>query len=411
MQFNRTSRCGLVLAVLVLLAVAAPLLVRQLQSYRAAASYARGTQLAAAQIPLDARAAYLEAIRLDPGYAPPYRSLGEMAAAQRFFDVSVPYWKDYLAREPKAKHARCQLAYSELMAGLEVPALRDAESELESDSGCPQAHLIAGVLYARKSESKRALDHLAVAAQSYAGRLQVQLVYARVLALSGDYDRAVPILLQILAKDRSHAEPFLWLGYIYVRRASTPENASRAETYLRQALDLQPEYTEANVELARLLLGQHRPAQALPYAQKAAASQRHNPAALYLLSQVYQGLGRTTEAAHTQADFRRESDLAAHQKALMRQYTSGQDDSATAFALGKVLLQREQPEAALVFLRDAARRAPGDPRAQAAVQQAERLASAVHTGLEASGAFVAAEGTSSLPREKSKANGAAATPR
>src|SRR5713226_7924225 len=55
----------------------------------AEASYQRGVQLAAVQMVPEARDAYLEAIKRDPSYAPPYRALAEMSASQRAFQAST----------------------------------------------------------------------------------------------------------------------------------------------------------------------------------------------------------------------------------------------------------------------------------------------------------------------------------
>jgi len=342
----------------------------------AASAYERGRHLAAIGMIVDAGNAYMEAIRLDPRYTPPYRAIAEMSIRQGFPETSIEYWNKYIEREPNARHARCQRAYSELMAGQEVPALRDAEQELKRDPACRQAHLIAGVLYARKSEAKRALEHLVVAAQKYPDQPRVQLVYGRVLALTGNYDEAEKVLRAILEKDRSHAEPYLWLGYVFTHRPAHPENERQAELNLQKALELQPGYPEANFELGRLYLRQGRPQKALPFIKRAAERNKHYPAALDTLAKVYRALGRPVDAARAQRDFLIESRLAARQKALLRQYALDPADTRTALELGKVLAARGDPNSALLFLRHAARRAPNDSQIQAEIQRAEKMLAA-----------------------------------
>src|SRR5438094_483889 len=109
----------------------AALLYLKFRTRPAEANYQRGVQLAAIQMDVEARDAFLEAIKRDETFAPPYRALAEMAASQQAFDASASYWKNYLLRAPKAKHARCMLALVELTAGMESPALADAEIELK----------------------------------------------------------------------------------------------------------------------------------------------------------------------------------------------------------------------------------------------------------------------------------------
>jgi tetratricopeptide (TPR) repeat protein len=295
-----------------------------------------------------------------------------MAAARKDYESAIRHWSDYLERDPAGGHGWCNLSYARLMAGSEVPALRDAEKELSLRPACARAHLIAGVLYARKSAAKQALEHLVPAAKAYSHFPRVQLIYGRVLALSGDTDQAERVLRGILGQDRSHAEPYFWLGWVYARRPATPANLAEAKSFLRQALVLQPEYAEANLEIGRLYLRERQPDKALPHAERAVSGRSHYPAALHVLAQVYDALGRRADAARTRRAFRVESDLAAREKALLRRYAADPDDLQIALELGRVALARDKPEAALLFLRDAARRAPDDRNVGAALAEAEK---------------------------------------
>ena len=124
--------------------------------------------------------------------------------------------------------------------------------------------------------------------------------------------------------------------------------------------------------MARLLSAQHNAAEALPYAQKAVSRRRHYPAGLYLLAQIYKALGQQGDADKVDQEFKRESDLAAREKALLRRFNLDPKDLGTAFELGQVEIARERPAEALLFLRDAAQRAPDDLRIKAAIEQAEK---------------------------------------
>jgi len=343
--------------------------------------YERGTQLAALKMTADARSAYLAAVRRDPRFAPPYRALAQMAAANGAYNDARQLWTDYLQRAPEAAHAWCGLAYAELMTGREVPALRAAEREIRGNRACARAHLIAGVLYARKSDAKRALEHLGPAAASpqYANYPRVQLLYGRVLALSGDYDRAEKVLQSVTRQKVANAQPFFWLGWIAARRRAAPATTEAARKYFAHALNLQPDYPEAHLEMGRLLLRERRAHDALPHIERAAAARNHYPAALYALAQAYAAVGRTEDAEQTRRAFRRESDLAAREKALLRQYAADPDQVpiATLGDLAQTLLARDKPEAALLFLRDALRRAPQDLRVQSLIVKAQSRGAAL----------------------------------
>jgi tetratricopeptide (TPR) repeat protein len=339
----------------------------------AEASYLRGMQLAAIQMYPEARDAYLESIKRDAAYAPPYRALAEMSASQQALQTSINYWKDYLSRAPRAKHARCRLALVELASGMESLALADSEEELQADANCAAAHLVAGALYAKKSEAKRALDHLEHAARAFPTDLRVQLEFARVLALVGEYDHAESVLNGIIQRDRSHAQPYYWLGYIRARRNPDTANRRRAEEFLWQAISLQPDYPEANYEMASLLMARHEAAKALPFAEKAVALRKHFPKGLYLLSQVYGGLNRSADAKRLQSIFQIENDLASREKALMRQFSADSKNVETALALAEVEMARDKADGALLFLHSAERISPEDSRVGAAITKAEKM--------------------------------------
>lgn len=375
MFFQRVARGRRILCIGVILGMATPLFFWLWRPHLspAADAYTRARELQSARLLSDAWEVYQEAIRQDPRFAPSYRGLAEIAEALRHYPAAVHYWGEFLRHSPKAEHARCRLARAEFAAGMEVSALRHAEEELKHDPHCANAHLMAGLLYERKSLSKPALEHLAQAARLLPNQPRILLAYGRVLALSGEFHRAEQVLKRVIEQEPSRPEPYRWLGYVYARQPAGPNFAHLAEQNLRRALAIQPNYAEASYELARLFLEQGRPRDALPFAQNAAKRRKHYPRALYVLWRVYAALGRRKEAERAQRSFQKENDLASRQLALMKQYRANPEDTKTALALGRVLLAREDPRSALLFLRDAATRAPKDASIQATLREAEKM--------------------------------------
>ncbi len=359
-------------ALLVLLAGgAAILLVPRLRSSPAEAAFKRGEQLEAIKMDPDAKSAYEEAIRKDPRYAPPYRSLALLADKHGAPDVSADFWRQYIARRKTQDHAHCFLAQVELNAGQEVEALRDAELEMKSDPKCPRANLLAGMLYTRKSQSKRALDHLGVAAQAYPDDLETQLTFGRVLALTGDYRRAEEQLRPILTKDKSHAQPYYWLAYVAMRKPSTPDTLREAEDNLNQALDLQPDYYEANLEMGRLRMRQKRHAGAFSFAKRASELNAHDPGSYLLLAQAADACGKPAEAAASRAKFKIERDLASEEKSLLKTYGLDTKNVDVAIRLAKAATARGKAESALAILRMTAQQVGENAQLAAAIVEAE----------------------------------------
>ena len=331
----------------------------------------RGQDLIAISMLPEAEDAYRQAIRINPNYAPAYRGLAELATARGDSKTAIEQWRELIKRDPKSEHAFCRLGQAEALSGLEVFALEDGKKELQNDPSCPRAHLLLGILYARQNASKLALDHLEIAAKANPNVPQIQLVFGHVLALVGDYDRAETVLKTALANSSGQPEPFLWLGYVYSHRVASLENSRQAKNYLRKALAIDPESAEANFEYGRLLARERRNADALPYLKKAVARKRHYIAALQNLSQTATALGLKAEAATVLQTFERESKWSEREKALLKQYVAKPNDLETKMELANLELEREEPEAAKIFLLSAQKNAPDDPRIAIALKRAE----------------------------------------
>ncbi len=339
----------------------------------AEAEYRRGQDLLAISMLPEAEDAYRQAIRINPNYAPAYRGLAELATARGDSKTAIEQWRELIKRDPKSEHVLCRLGQAEALSGLEVFALEDGKKELHNDPSCPRAHLLLGILYARQNASKLALDHLEIAAKANPDDPQIQLVFGHVLALVGDYDRAEIVLKTALEKSSGQPDPFLWLGYVYSHRVASPDNSRQAKSYLLKALAIDSERAEANFEYGRLLARERRNAEALPYLKKAVARKRHYSAALQTLSQTATALGLKAEAETALQTFERESKWSEREKALLKQYVAKPDDLEKKIELANLELDREEPEAARIFLLSAQKNAPADPRILIALKRADRI--------------------------------------
>jgi Tfp pilus assembly protein PilF len=83
-----------------------------------------------------------------------------------------------------------------------------------------------------------------------------------------------------------------YLALVYQRTSRDPE----AEKEFQGALRLDPNHFPANLLLGRLLVGQQRPAEALPYLRKAVKLRPDSIDAHGFLSNAYRELGQDTNA-------------------------------------------------------------------------------------------------------------------
>ncbi|HLV80081.1 MAG TPA: tetratricopeptide repeat protein, partial [Chthonomonadaceae bacterium] len=300
-------------------------------------------------------------------FAPPYRSLCELAAARGQLLEALDFCKQYLARAPRSVPGWCRLADLEVRAHRYASALRDAEHALQLDPACPQANLIAGLLHERRSEGTPALDQLARAAAAYPQDARVLRAYGRVLALTQHYDQAIPALRQAVAREPARAEAYRWLGYAYARLPATPQNDRQAETNFQQALRLWPRYPEANFEMARFYLNRGQAARAQPYADRAVQLRKHYQQALYVRWRIALALARPEDAARFQKQFQRESYLASRRAELLSRYKLDPTSLSTALALARTLQALDEKALAAHYLLETLQHHPDDPRLSAAL--------------------------------------------
>ena len=346
----------------------------------AEAEYLRGQNLFAIKMLPQAEEAYRQSLRIDSNYSLAYRGLAELATSRGDSKKAIEMWRELIKRNPKSEHVLCRLGQAEALSGLEVFALEDGKKELINDPSCPRAHLLLGILYARQNASKLALDHLEIAAKANPEDPQIQLVFGHVLALVGDYDRAETVLKSTLANSSGQPDPYLWLGYIYSHRVSSPENSRLAKSYLLKALAIDSERAETNFEYGRLLARERRNAEALPYLKKAVARKRHYTAALQTLSQTATALGLKAEAATALQTFELESKWSEREKALLKQYVAKPNDLEIKLDLANLELERGEPEAARIFLFSAQKNDPSDSRIPLALKRAEMISAGQVSG-------------------------------
>lgn len=342
------------------------------RSATTASAVERGDSLRKSGLVADARAVYLDAIKRDSNAAAPWRGLAELAEVQGDFYQAYTCWLEALKRDRKMPHAVCRLAQNELQLHGEVQSLQHARAEIEADPNCARAHLIVGVLEAKRSNVREALEHLEKAAAAYPNKPRIQLTYGRVLALAGQFDAAERVLLKVRDGEPAQPEPHRWLGYVYARRSPSPGDAALAEKELREAVRLEPGYGDACFELGRLLVQNRRAAEAVKLLQQAVAADRNDPTPVFSLVEALQAVGKVADARAARAEFKRRSDIENHRKALLRQWAEKQKDVDLNLKLAAVEVERGELQSARMFLENARSVAPENPTVKAAIQEMDR---------------------------------------
>lgn len=124
------------------------------------------------------------------------------------------------------------------------------------------------------------------------------------LSRSGDTTASEEALHQFekeLKTDPTNASTAYEIGEIHRRNG----RIKQARVFFARAVELQPDFEEARIGLARVLVELGQPGEALPHLQAAAGRNAENEVSRYQLAMVYKALGNAAEQQKAMEQFRR----------------------------------------------------------------------------------------------------------
>jgi tetratricopeptide (TPR) repeat protein len=182
------------------------------------------------------------------------------------------------------------------------PGLRATLERLASfPAGRPALHLLQGQAFLRDLEFEQALEELNKAKELNADlpRLHYALGVTH-LKLAHNQEA----LTNFTEEAKRSPRDFSTIYYL----ASTLEAADQLDAARQRvdaALKLDPQSTEANALLSKILSRQGKDAEALPPLERAIAKDPSDPVKRYMLARLYRQLGRTADATREFAEVQR----------------------------------------------------------------------------------------------------------
>lgn len=223
-----------------------------------------------------------------------YAALAEVYEADGHFENAIPAMRLAIARDPQNEgyHFR----YGLLLTDSHAPAagilrLQEALKQFPSSARLWLALGIAQLTYGQNIEAENsfnrslALDTKSVPALAYLG-----MTYAE----RGAYEKAISFYEQAIGLNAQLAS----LHYLVadtMLKISNPDT-TRAEKYLRRAIDLDSNLAAAYLTLGRLYVRTSQYSEAAPLLERAVSLQPELPEAHYQLSRVLVKLKRSDEA-------------------------------------------------------------------------------------------------------------------
>jgi len=235
-----------------------------------------------------------------------YAALAEVYEADGHFENAIPAMRLAVQRDPQ--NEMYHFRYGLLLTDSHAPAagilrLQEALKQFPSSTrlwlalGIAQFTLGQNVEAETSFKRSLALDAKLVPALAYLG-----VTYAE----RGQYEKAISFYEQALALDAKVAALHYLVGDTILK--SSEPDTTRAEKYLKRAIELDPNLAVAYLTWGRLHLRANRYAEAAPLFERAASLQPDSIEAHYQLSRVLVKLKRHDEANRELAIFKQLSE-------------------------------------------------------------------------------------------------------
>jgi len=332
-----------------------------------AAALRAGSEAAAAHQDAQAEREWRRGVQTDPAFADNYAQLGDLYLRQQRFKEAAAEYQEAVKIVPSDGSLFLRLHHAELgahdpQAALE--AIRRA-SELRPDD--PDAAGLCGLLAARMQDRPVALSALRRAHQLRPGDADYALELARQEMDSLDMAGAERDLAAFLAAHPDDGEANRLMALLYKQKPPSPQNVAAALGLAERARRAMPGSPDVYLLQGQLLLSAGRTREALDAFQRARAL---NPTAEEILSGLVTcdtRLHDTARAAQAAAELQTltaRRDRQEHLKTAVRRNPA--DNAARLELAGLEEQSGDFPGAAGYYL-EAARRAPGDPKARSAL--------------------------------------------
>lgn len=189
----------------------------------------------------------------------------------------------------KSAELNAELGLRYMLNGKNELALQKLERALEYDPDSAQAHHYLGELYRRLEKPELARDHYRAAIGADPKYSAARNNYAAFLCSEGDAREGERQFLKVLDNPVYERPEAVYENLaLCMRRAGEP---AKAESYFRQALDIDPGLPQSLFAMAELQFEQGDHLSARAHLQRYQEVARHTPRSLWLGVRIEQALG------------------------------------------------------------------------------------------------------------------------
>jgi Tfp pilus assembly protein PilF len=244
--------------------------------------------------------------------APIYAALADVYEGGGYVENAIPAMRLALARDPKNESYHYR--YGMLLTDTKAPAAATIrlQEALQEFPRSPRLWLALGVaqfVNGKNEDATRSLNRALELAPEFVPALAY---LGAVHAERGQYATAVSFFERAIAADDKLAAPFYLAADSLLKQPEV--DTARVEKYLARSVELDPNFPQARLALAKLYVRAERWTEAASQLENAVRLDPNLAEAHYQLGRVYARLRRTTEAQATMATFKKLSDAQREQK-------------------------------------------------------------------------------------------------
>lgn len=209
----------------------------------------------------------------------------------------VPNFSDGMSRSEEA-HLNLQMGVRYMDMGMLEVAQEKLETAHDLDSGNPEVLNALGVFYERIKEYEQAEEFYQSAISKDSTSHYIKNNYGRFLCERGQFEKGMSLLQESL-DDPMNTHTWLELsniGNCYVQQ----DNSTQGEEYFRRALQINPAYAPALLEMLKISYNQQQYMSARAFLERFQAAAKPTPESLWLGFQTERALGNRSAAENYQ---------------------------------------------------------------------------------------------------------------
>lgn len=192
-----------------------------------------------------AKAMYEEALKLDPTLANARYNLGTLCYNEEDYEAAISHFKTFIARAGENSRAHRNIGKALLRMGQLDSAIASFMKAQELDPNDPTVYYNLAIVYNIMNKTEASFYNFRKALKLYPKYTEARYTFAKALLFHEQVTAAQLEFMTVVTQSPDHARALNGLGSCFLKQ----NDYTSAAAFLRQALDLAPEFAYAHYNL------------------------------------------------------------------------------------------------------------------------------------------------------------------